>query len=273
VSQLFGTGKLAMLDMRAPVAAQAAWLQRRDPDILLTWPSNLAALARHCRDGGIRPARLRVVRTLAETVAPALRALVRQAWGAEIVDSYSAEEIGLLALQCPAGPRYHIQAEGALVEVLDEDGAPCGPGEIGQVVVTPLHNFAMPLLRYAIGDDAEVAGGPCACGRTLPTLARIVGRTRDRLRLPDGDWRFAHNPSEAFASVKAIRRYQIAQTARDRLDVRLLADATLRPGDEAVLADALAAAFGHRFALRFVYVDAFPRAPGQKFRDVVCEIA
>jgi len=271
VSHLFPTGPLAMLDMQAPVAVQAAWLVRQDPDILLSWPSNLSALARHCRDGGIRPPRLRVVRTLAETVTPALRALCREAFGADLVDAYSAEEIGYLALQCPSGPHYHVQAEGLILEVLDEDGAPCGPGEVGQVVVTPLHNFAMPLLRYAIGDDAEV-GAPCGCGRTLPTLARIVGRTRDRLRLPGGDWRFAYNPSEAFARVPAIQRYQIAQVSAETLEIRLLARTQLVAAEEAMLADALAAALGHRFTLRFVYREDFPLVPGRKFRDVVCEL-
>lgn len=271
VSRVFPTGPVCMLDMQAPVAVQAEWLSRRNPDILLSWPSNLAALARHCRDAGIRPPRLRVVRTLAETVSPALRALCREAWGATLVDAYSAEEVGYIALQCPTGTHYHVQSEGVLVEVLDDAGAPSQPGTIGRVVVTPLHNFAMPLLRYEIGDHAEV-GAPCACGRTLPTLARIVGRTRDRLVLPNGERRFASNPSEAFAEVPEILRYQIAQVATDLLEVRLVARAKLDPATEAMLTEALAEALDHRFALRFVYRDAFPRAVGEKFRDVVCEI-
>ena len=271
VSQVFATGPIAMLDMQAPVAVQAAWLRRQDPDMLLTWPSNLAALARFCRDGGIRPARLRVVRTLAETVTPALRALVREAWGAELVDAYSAEEVGYIALQCPAGPHYHVLAESVLVEVLDDAGAPCGPGQTGRVVVTPLHNFAMPLLRYEIGDDAEM-GGTCDCGRTLPVLSRVIGRVRDRLLLPDGERRVAENPSEAFAAVPAIMRYQIAQVAPTLLEIRLVARAALTRAEEAKLEDALAASFGHRFAVRFDYRNSFPRIPGRKFRDIVCEV-
>jgi phenylacetate-CoA ligase len=271
VSHVFATGPVCMLDMQASVETQADWLRRRDPDILLSWPSNLAALARHCRDARIRPPRLRVVRTLAETVSPALRTLCREAWDAVLVDAYSAEEVGYIALQCPTGTHYHVQSEGVLVEVLDDASAPCPPGTIGRVVVTPLHNFAMPLLRYELGDQAEV-GTPCACGRSLPTLARIVGRTRDRLVLPNGERRFAYNPSDAFARVPDILRYQIAQVATDLLEVRLVARAKLTAAAEAMLAEALEAALGHRFGLRFVYRDAFTRAVGEKFRDVVCEI-
>jgi phenylacetate-coenzyme A ligase PaaK-like adenylate-forming protein len=61
------------------------------------------------------------------------------------------------------------------VEVLDEEGRPCAPGETGRVVATSLNNFAMPLIRYETGDTAEV-GAPCPCGRGLPVLTRIMGR-------------------------------------------------------------------------------------------------
>ena len=124
---------------------------------------------------------LREVRTLGEASTPDLRALCREAWGVPLVDVYSAEEVGYIALQCPEHEHYHVQAESVLVEILDERGAPAPPGETGRVVVTDLHNFAMPLVRYEIGDYAEV-GEPCACGRGLPVLRRIVGRVRNMLR-------------------------------------------------------------------------------------------
>ena len=72
------------------------------------------------------------------------------------------------------------------MEVLDNHGRPCKEGETGRVVLTDLHNFTMPLIRYEIGDYAEV-GPPCACGRGLPVLARILGRSRNMLTLPAGD--------------------------------------------------------------------------------------
>jgi phenylacetate-CoA ligase len=267
----FQTGPAARLDIQAPVPAQADWLRRQDPDCLLSWASNIAALARHCLDAGIRLPRLRAVRSVAEPVAPALRALCRAAWGATVIDAYSAEETGYIALQCPESELYHVLAEDVLLEVLDDAGAPCAPGQAGRVVVTPLHNFAMPLLRYEIGDGA-VPGGRCRCGRTLPTLTRVLGRLRDRLLLPGGERRFAVNPSEAFAAIAAVQRYQIAQVAPELLEIRLVARAALTPAETATLADALADALGHRFALRLVYLDGFSRRPGQKFRDVVCEL-
>ncbi|MGH7124669.1 MAG: hypothetical protein ACREFI_09880, partial [Stellaceae bacterium] len=80
------------------------------------------------------------VRSVVEIVDPALRHICREAWGAEIVDTYSCEEAGYLALQCPQHRHFHVQMESSLVEILDARDRPCAVGETGRVVVTPLHN-------------------------------------------------------------------------------------------------------------------------------------
>ncbi len=149
VATVYKTGPAVLLDIQCSIAEQVDWLQREKPDYLLTFPSNLLFLARHCRDAGIALPGLRAARTLGEVVSAELRAICREGWGIEIADMYSTEELGYVALQCEEG-RYHVQAEGVLVEILDEAGRPCRSGEIGQVVATPLQNYAMPLLRYAV---------------------------------------------------------------------------------------------------------------------------
>ena len=164
---VFATGPSVAFEIRRPVAEQAAWLLREDPAYLLTFASNLPLLAQHFRDRAQRPRRLRILFSFAEIVTQDMRALCQDVFGVPIVDCYSSEETGYMALQCPDyPPALHVMAEGVYLEVLDAAGRPCAPGEVGRVVVTPLHNFAMPLLRYEIGDFAE-CGAPCACGRGL----------------------------------------------------------------------------------------------------------
>ena len=94
--------------------------------------------------------------------------------GTRITETYSCEEVGKIACQCPQGDFLHIISDLLLVEVLDEDDYPCSPGQIGRVIVTDLRNYATPLIRYEIGDYAEV-GPACPCGRGMPTLAHITG--------------------------------------------------------------------------------------------------
>jgi phenylacetate-CoA ligase len=167
----YETGPCVTLDIACGIAVQAAWLAREDPDYLLTTAGNAAKLAQHFTQHGVRLARLREVRT---TGAPPSAAM-RPAWPVPMSDVYSAAEAGCLALRCPEQGRYHLQAEGVLVEIVDERGRPCPAGDVGRVVVTPLHNFATVLLRYDIGDEAAVAE-PCRCGRGLPAIAGIARR-------------------------------------------------------------------------------------------------
>ena len=186
IDTVFDTGPCAVMAVQQDVAAQAEFLVAQDPTYLLGLPSNLTALAEHFARTGARLPSLREVRTYGEVVDPELRDACRRVWGVPVIDMYSCQELGYLALQCPTAERYHVMSEVAVVEVLDEDGRQCRPGETGRVVVTQLHNYAMPLLRYDLGDHAQV-GEPCSCGRGLPVLDRIVGRRRNLPRLPAGE--------------------------------------------------------------------------------------
>jgi phenylacetate-CoA ligase len=266
----FVTGSRALLDVRVPIGDQVAWLLRRKPGYLITLPSNLALIARHCLDHAIRLPELRLVRTLSEVVTDDLRALCQQALGVPIADVYSTEEVGPIAVQCPLHTHYHVQSEAVLVEVLDEQGAPCGPGQAGRVVVTPLHNFAMPLLRYDIGDYAEV-GPPCDCGRTLPVLTRILGRDRNRLVMPNGERTYAP-VSSRIGEVAAIIQHQMVQTRIDQLELRIVARRQLTDDETGFLRDVILHNIGHPFPLDIVYVDAIPRTESGKFEDFRCEV-
>ena len=145
-------------------------------------------------------------------------------------DNYTSREVGYMALQCPEHDHYHVQSEGVYLEILDESGRQCRAGEVGRVVVTPLHNFAMPLIRYDVGDYAEV-GEPCPCGRGLPVLTRILGRQQDVLTLPTGEQRWTllgSSDVKAFMEMAPIRQYQFAHVARDTIEVRLAVFRDLR---------------------------------------------
>ncbi|MCC7484166.1 MAG: phenylacetate--CoA ligase family protein [Burkholderiales bacterium] len=270
--EVFETGPSAVMGFGLDVAAQALWLMRHEPDYLLTYPANLAALIRHCSARGERPSRLKEVRTIGETVTPELRAACLEAWNVPLVDAYSSQELGYLALQCPEGSLYHVMSESVLLEVLDAGGAPCAPGETGRVVATGLHNLAMPLLRYELGDYAE-AGPPCSCGRGLPTLKRILGRSRNMLRLPGGALRWPLVGFSRYREVAPIRQYQLVQRTLESIEARFVVDRPLGPDEEARLAGVIRSALGHDFRITFAYFDGeIPRTAGGKFEEFVSEV-
>ena len=267
---VFESGPCVMLAIRSDIDAQVDWLLREAPDYLLSYPSNLLAVARRLDARGAGLPSLRATMTISEMLPAAVRDEIGARLGVPNADSYSAQEAGYLALQCPAGAGYHVPAETVLLEVLDDRGVPCPPGAVGRVVVTPLHNFATPLIRYDIGDFAEV--GPaqvCPCGRTLPTLARIAGRTRNLVTLPDGTRHWPAFGESRFAGVAPVRQHQFVQRTVDEVEARLVVDRPITAGEEERLARIIQDRLGYPFAIAFTYHDDIPRGAGDKYEEFV----
>lgn len=263
------TGPSVVLGVTGDLDEQLRWLAEENPEYLLSLATNVLALARRSLETGLRLPRLKQVRTYAESLRPETRDAVRKAWGVEVVDSYSSEELGYLALQCPACESYHVQSEGVILEVLDDGGQPCRPGEVGQVVVSTLHNFAMPLLRYASGDFAEV-GEPCSCGRGLPVLKRIVGRQRNMFLRPDGGQYWPSFASTVWRELAPVTQFQVVQTARDALEFRIAAPRELTAEESQRLIAALHESLGFVYRTTLVRLEMIPHTPGGKYEDFIC---
>jgi phenylacetate-CoA ligase len=176
-----------------------------------------------------------------------------------------------MALQCPEREHFHVQSEVTMVEVLDEDGRQCEPGRIGKVVVTPLHNFATPLLRYEIGDEAEV-GAPCSCGRGLPVLSRIVGRSYDYLVLSGGRRRRVDTGYYRICKVRAVCEFQLVQLELDLVELRMVLTRPLTSEETADIEGVLREEFGAEFRLRFTVCESLPRTAAGKLRSFVSEL-
>ncbi len=269
---LFETGTSHGCSITTDVPLQVDWLLSIDPDYLLVYPTNLAALLGQFERRGQRLARLRQIRTMGETLTPDIRAGAQRVLGADIADTYSSEEAGIIALQCPASGFYHTMAESMIVEVLGEQGEPCMPGEVGRVVVSDLHNFATPLIRYDLGDYAEAAGA-CPCGRGLPTLKRIMGRRRNMVRLPDGRSFWPLVGFARYRDIAPIRQYQLVQRELETIEVRLVADAPMTAEQEGKLRDLIRKSLGFPFEFQFTYFpQQIPGGPGGKFEEFICEL-
>lgn len=202
-----------------------------------------------------------------------LRLRTQEEAGVDLIDLYSAEEVGTIAIQCPHSGLYHTMAEGLWIEVLAPDGSPCRTGEIGRVVITDLLNYASPIVRYENGDYAEV-GPVCGCGRGLPTLTRVLGRERNMVRLPDGRSYWPTTGYREFSKVARIWQYQLVQKDQRTLEVRLVvAERALTPDQERQLSEIITRWIGHLFDLRFVYFEhQIPRHKSGKFEEFICEI-
>lgn len=272
---LIETGPCAVLNVKSTVDQQAAWLTREQPAYLQTYPSLVYELAGRFADSSRCLPSLRQVLSFGEVLEPKVREMCRRAWKTEVVDAYSSNEVGHIAIECSEGGTYHIQSEHLLVEIFDDEGKPCRPGDVGRVILTTLYNYAMPLIRYDIGDYAQV-GKPCSCGRKLPTLSRILGRQRNMFVLPSGEKRWPGLDVDlvaAFGGRLPIRQFQAIQRRLDEIEVKLVVARRLEPAEEQAIRTMLDNWFGHRFEVRFTYVDEIPRSPTGKFEDFRCDLA
>jgi len=271
VNVLYDSAPAAMLNVTATLPEQVAWLLREKPGYLISYPSNLAALAAYCIAQKIILPGLSEVRTIGETLTPAQRALFRAAWDAPTVDLYSCEEIGYIALQCPEHEHYHVQSENLLLEIVDDHGHPCAPGESGRVLVSSLHNFATPLLRYELGDHA-VFGEACPCGRHLPVITKVLGRTRNRLILPDGRSEFPylgeHGQIRRLTGVR-VQAFQFVQHSVEEVEVKLVTDRVFTPGEADQVIRKVQENLGHPFRIRLTHCAAIPAGARGKFEEFV----
>ena len=250
------------------IADQWDWLARMQPTYLMTYPSVIRALAERARALGQRLPSLKAITTVGEQVDADLRAMAVRYLDAPISDIYSSEEAGVMALQCPMCPVYHVQAEALIMEVVDDDGSRCAPGEPGRVVVTPLHNYAMPLFRYEIGDYAEM-GEPCACGRGLPVLTRILGRRRNMLVLPNGGKFWPSFGARALQKIVPMREHQFRQIAPNVIEALLVTEAPVTPEQEEEMRGILARGLPVPFDIRIRCVAEIPRPASGKHEEFV----
>jgi phenylacetate-CoA ligase len=275
VAPLFATGPACSLNVAATLAEQLKWLRDEQPDYLVSFPSNLMALVRYASKMGVTLPALLEIRSIGESLSNTQRQQIESAWKTRVVDIYTCEEAGYLALQCPVSGDYHVQSENVILEIVDEQGAPCQPGKIGQVLITSLHNFATPLIRYELGDMAEF-GGPCACGRGLPVIRRIHGRKRSRLQLPSGESLFPylgeHEDIPQLTGVK-MHQFQCVQHSVEEIELKLVLERPLNADEQAKVRALMQRNLGHPFRVRFSFPDNIARGPSGKYEEFLSLIS
>ena len=182
-----------------------------------------------------------------------------------MIDLYSCAEAGTLALECPEQGQLHVMSESLLLEIVRDDGTACAVGESGRVLVTTLHNFAMPLIRYDIGDLAET-GAACACGRQLPVLARVHGRAAQMLTDPQGNRYWPVLPhADLCLRIAPLRQLQYQQVGPDRVDMYYTMERELTSEEVTQLIAQLHRVVAYPFTYSFVHSHGSLRSPAGKF--------
>jgi phenylacetate-CoA ligase len=194
------------------------------PNMLSGYPNMLARVSDVLAREPLSPPSIRVALTGAESLTPDLRRKIETRLGVPVRDQYGSNECNLMAWECPHGGSLHTSDDTVLVEVVAPDGTPVAPGERGEVVVTSLHSFSMPLIRFRIGDLAEQGAALCGCGAPFATIRSVQGRMLDMFPLPDGRMIHAYYLTESLIMDDPdwIENFQITQERLDHITMRII---------------------------------------------------
>lgn len=247
------------------------------PAVLRGYSSNLFELAAFAQERRFTIVPPKVVISSAGKLYKEMRETMESSYGCAVVDHYGTRELHNVAMECERRDGLHVSAFTHLVEILDDQGLPCGPGEEGDLVVTPLTNLAMPLIRYHIGDRGALSEMSCPCGRGLPVLKAITGRRVDCFRTRDGRL----IPGEFFIYLLGVMlkdnpfsRVQVIQEGFESI----LVNAVLREGrrlDENTcreVTEKSRVVMGSDCAVRFELVKDIPPLPSGKYPYTVSRV-
>ena len=256
-------------DAEHEVDEARAIVQTASPTILWGLPSRLTALAHLCREMGIslRPA---IVLSSYEQLSPSVRDLLGDAFKCPVVNVYNFSEAGTCGWTCSHG-RLHFPRQLTVPEVVDDDGRPVPPGGTGRILITSLKSTLMPLLRYATGDLAKVADGPCPCGGESPSVEALEGRETYNLVSARGREITGYLVMSALDDLR-LDAYQIVQEAPGVLRVVIGGDAAVSAEQHHLLAQRVNEIFGEPVAVELDRSGDFVLTPAGKRNPVVSRI-
>lgn len=261
----FNFGKKEMSDCLAS-------LNKWQPQALIGYTNPLYEFALYVESVGGPEFKPQSVLCAAEKVHPFQREVLERVFDCPVFNTYGSREFMLIASECEKHEGLHISMENLLVEVVDDEGIPVAPGEVGRILVTDLHNYGMPFIRYEIGDMARVSERQCSCGRGLMLLDDIVGRSLDIIRTPEG----RAVPGEFFPHLlkdyPQILRFQVKQKSLNALTVKYQ---LLRPLPHETMQQIVAEIrniLGTDMQINFDEVSEIPLTATGKYRVTISEL-
>lgn len=249
------------------------WKKAR-PTLLFGHAHSLYILANYVKRLGIDEIRPKGILSTSMMLMPHERKVIEGVFDTKVTDRYGCEEVSLIASECERHEGMHLNIEHLYIEFLKENGFPASPGEMGRIIVTDLMNKAMPFIRYDVEDLAIHIQKECSCGRGLPLMDGVMGRTADFLVKKDRSRVAGISIIEnTLTSIQGIEQMQIIQNSVDFISVKIV------PGDgysiksEKDIIEYFKNLFGNECAISLMHVDRIESEPSGKYRFSVCRIS
>lgn len=244
------------------------------PRMMFGYASALAILARHADRRAVRmnDVDIRVVFATGETLYPDQRADIERAFGAPVANGYGSRDAGFIAHQCPKGA-LHLSTEHVIVEIVDADGQAVPRGETGEAVVTHLATHDFPFIRYRTGDMASLSREHCSCGRGLPLLGTVHGRSTDFIVTASGGRMHALALIYEVRDKPGVHAFKFIQSEDLSLELQVQVGDEFSAEVESDIRQGVLRRMGPSTVLTLHRVESIPPEPSGKYRYVVSRIA
>lgn len=247
-----------------------ARIRERRPKMLFGYPSAISHIAGHAKKRGVplNTLGVKVVFCTSERLYDHQRAAISEAFGCPVANGYGGRDAGFIAHECPAGSM-HITAEDIIVEIVDEHGKVQPAGVSGEIVVTHLATSDFPFIRYRTGDIGTLGSDLCSCGRGLPLLKEIQGRSTDFVVAADGTVMHGLALIYILRDLVGVRSFKVIQESLEKTRVLVVTDAGFQPSAVEQIVAGFRQRLGSSVNVQVEIVDSIPAEKSGKFRYIV----
>ncbi len=248
-----------------------------NPKFLRGYPSSISIIAKYIIENNIE-FNLSAVMTTAETLLPSQRKTIMEAFNCDVFDLCGCKDGGECLFECGEHVGYHVGCEQSIHEFVNENGISVSNNEVGSIVLTDLWNYSMPFIRYDAGDLAIYTDEMCSCGRGLPLVKSIVGRTADQIVLPDGSLL----PGLTFTDIldnsgndgnaHKIDDYQIIQENINKFTINLVINENYSENTTSEILNFFEGHMGIPLDIDFKFVDKIPKTKANKRKLIISKV-
>jgi len=270
--QKFGLLSPTWISALDPVEKQIEYLKKFKPDVLSGYTSSLYLLSSAIKEKGIDDITPKVVISTSELLDPSTREYINSVFGVEMVDHFGCVELNRTAWECSEHAGYHIDVDAVVMEFIS-DGEAAAPGERGEIVYTGLYNYAMPLIRYAIEDIGAPSDERCPCGRGLPLMKLIEGRSDSFMRTPDGRVVSPIIWTLLMRQISGVGQFKAIQEKKDLIKIQVVRDQAFTGATARWIVHDVQEVMGEEMRVDVEVVEEIPRDKSGKVRCAVSKVA
>jgi len=244
-------------------------LRKFRPKALIAYPSAAYVLAEYIKQTNVSNLKFEVVVTTGEKLYDHHKQTIKEAFNCDVFEYYGGGEVLSIAYECQEHHKYHITAENVILEFL-RDGKLASPGETGSIVVTDLHNYVMPFIRYQNGDLGVSSNRSCACGRGIPLLESVEGRITDVIVYKGG---FISSPilTTIFKNLP-VKQYQIVQEELGEMTIKIVRADGYSTVHTDYIVDTIHKYAGKDIKIDIQFVDLIPLTNAGKRKVVISKV-